>query len=351
MPENRPNDPAFDHLVESHDFIELGLNPRIYLEGLDPEAVWALVGFVSNGLSRQFTDSADQLCALYALEVSLQNMYPGESPNFGYLRALWQSDEYQRLASHLAGLVDNNESISCELFASRNLSVNVILIILRILGSRMGKVFDLGICEPVIPQRSGPDGIPLPIFTVYRLRASEDEVPTATVWLHNDRNEEIGQGIGHWSGFGVDRQAQSGYLAPKFILQVDSSNTSNFPVADTTLPPADVSVCPSSLSYSASGLTYSTFDISYPDSLGLHSVNDFDRNLDIGLSPRSYRTSETPSSVQMSRTTSTDSKFRDLHAPTRPNARARSRSPSNSAGREPVQCTECQKHVQAKGYR
>ncbi|QDS69595.1 hypothetical protein FKW77_008511 [Venturia effusa] len=285
--------PEPDHVrTKSRDFIEMG--PFIYLEGKQA-AVEDLLVFVGDNLNRQFASSKDQLCALYALEISLRSMFPQESPTFQELVAIWDSPEYTAIATSQAQAVGMG-NIQEDLFARGNLSVNVIHIILRILGTRMNHVFALGIiCQLARVEATSSNGAPVHTYTVFRLLSAGNDPTPTTVWLHNDSEEETGTGISHWSGFGVDLQAQSGILAPRIVIN-------DVEPVRTYQPPAEpLSTLPSSSS--ATGSTYSTADTTQSDSSRwslvefLHSGWSSRLSMSPDNSPQSYAMSRVPGVV------------------------------------------------------
>ncbi|KAE9976479.1 hypothetical protein EG328_002595 [Venturia inaequalis] len=267
------------------DFIEMG--PSIYLEG-DPVAIGNLLHFVGDNLNRQFTSSTGQLCALYALETSLRSMFPQQSPTFDDLQAIWASQEYSDLATRQTEII-GIESMRQELFATSNLSVQVILLILRLLGPMMNRVFDLGICEMARAETTNVNGAPVQTFIAYCLSSSDNEPSNATIWLHNDRYEETGMGMSHWSGFGIDLQAHSGILAPRIVLSnADhariSSHTSQSDINQYPL----LTSCPLAFSHSATDSAYSTSDTPYSANSRMGSLEPSTGGFNSSLSPSSY---------------------------------------------------------------
>lgn len=319
----------------SRDFIEM--SPFIYLEG-DPVVVGNLLHFVGDHLNRQFTSSTDQLCALYALETSLQSMFPQQSPTFDNLRAIWLSQEYTELAMRQTETI-GIDFMRGELFATSNLSVHVVLLILRLLGPLMGRVFALGICEMVRVETTEINGAPVQTFAAYCLSSSDDEPSNTTVWLHNDRYEETGAGVSHWSGFGIDLQAQSGIFAPKIVLSnpEHAKIASHVSYSDSSQPPI-LTFTPLASSHPATDSSYFTSDTPHSAISRIGSVEPSTGGFDSALSPSSY---DSLQSYAMSRLNSADSITSNvLSIPSR-SPRGRSASVTSSSLRDDVQCKNC----------
>jgi hypothetical protein len=189
----------------SRNFIDL--SDPIVVRG-NREDIEDLRSTLGEKLNRRWTEGDDHLCALYALEISLRNLFRNNQfarlSSFEYLLGILRSDDFIRLASYQAGQVGNRE-VDNELNSRNNLSVESIFNVLRILGPNMGETFALGICTPAGESIYNSSTSPMQIYDVYRL-FDLSTPPTATVWIHNDRSDSNGLGftMNHWSGFGVD---------------------------------------------------------------------------------------------------------------------------------------------------
>lgn len=196
------------------DFVD-EICDRIRLVG-ESSAIESLLQSTAVSINRQWTSAAHQLCALFALQISLQTIfvqYPDVHSSLSpqYLLTILRSPEYHALASQLlltAG--DQSSQAQDEFFSQNNLSVSAILIILQLLGRQLRRSFALGICALV-------RGSSEPTYTVYRLCP---EGPFhITVWLYNDRFDQDGTGISHWSGFGANTHvAHDTAVEPRFQL-------------------------------------------------------------------------------------------------------------------------------------
>jgi hypothetical protein len=327
------------------DFVEmrsyaLGAHSQeIHLEG-NPEAVQDLLHFVGDHLNRQFTGSEGQLCALYALEISLRSMYPEQSPTFQVLHTIWQSEEFYYEAQRQADII-SDDSFREELYARENLSFHAILIILQILGNQMGQRFALGICSLAQPHGNNMTGSTPQTYSVH---IHGDNFSTATVWIYNDRAENTSNGLSHWSGFGVDPPAQRGYLGrnPNIVLITEPDNVYSEVVQSGAHHNSDLPFLTDGSFRSTTWSSHSTAETPLSDNSRLGSVEPSNSNFNGGLSP---------SLICMSRTNSSNSGLRNPRLPSPTDAHARSPSRRSSTSKDYVQCKECGKLIQANGLR
>ncbi|TID23708.1 Amino-acid acetyltransferase [Venturia nashicola] len=278
-------------------------------------------------------------------------MFPQQSPTFDSLRAIWTSQEYNDLAMSQAEIIGTG-SMRQELFAAGNLSVHVILLILRLLGPMMNRVFALGICEMAKVETTEVNGAPVQTFIAYCLSSSDNQPSNATIWLHNDRYEETGMGVSHWSGFGIDPQAHSGILAPKTILtNKDDVRTTSHVTQSHRVQPPMLTFSSWTTSHSATGSTYSASDTPYSANSRMVSAEPSTGGFDSGLSSPSYHS---PHSHPMSRLSSIDSfhgKMLRIPAKDDKDDRGRSISVGSSSPQVCAQCDICQAVVLKKSLR
>jgi hypothetical protein len=206
------------------DFVEGNFARVIWLVGA-PAAVKSLQQTVGEHMKKQWTSGQHQLCALYALEISLLAMYPNDPAahaniSFNSLLGIFQGVEYQQEAFRQAEVV-RNAQVREELLSQTNLSVNAVLIILRILNRRMNENFALGVCTP--SARGITDSaLPEYSYDVHLQPTSSDSFYTRAVWIYNNKLDLDGSGSlkNHWSGFGYSTLTQNNTPMPHFCLNV-----------------------------------------------------------------------------------------------------------------------------------
>jgi len=176
-------------LSQSRDFINKS-DGSIILRGRQ-DAVDNLMSYVNQGYNRQPTSSGSYLCALYALEISLQEAVQTFSflpltGNFLYLREVFRRLSGSPEQAPLRG----------------NIEVDDVWKVLREATLTAGG-FQLGI----ISDSADSEGSKHEVFDVYLYG---DTAPIAiapmTVWLHNDNVEILSPGedrMSHWSGIAL----------------------------------------------------------------------------------------------------------------------------------------------------
>lgn len=297
--------------IYCRDFVD-EICERILLVG-ESSAIENLRQWTAVSINRQWTPAAHQLCALFALQISLQSTFaqcPDIHSSFSFtsLLSILRSPGYYDMASGLLRTAgDHSSQARDELLLENNLSVNAIFIILQLLGRKLGRSFALGICALV-------RGSSEPTYTVYRL--CPEDLSHVTVWLYNDRFDQDGTGISHWSGFGTNiHVAHEMVVEPR--IQLNSGHIGIFDRGQENHP-----------------------------SLGLSQAS----------SPSPYLFAET-SLTSMSRTPSIEQghnvRSRNMLSPFEGAnlRRTLSHSSGHSSSKDMVNCQECGKAVQRRGLK
>jgi len=203
--------PCPENLIssQSRDFINKS-DGSIILRGRQ-DAVDNLMAYVNQGYSRQPTSSGSYLCALYALEISLQVAVQTFSflplaGDFLYLREVFRRLSGSPEQAPLRG----------------NIEVDDVWKVLREATQTAGG-FQLGI----ISDSADSEGSKHEVFDVY-LYGDTAPIASMTVWLHNDNVECLSPGedrMSHWSGIAPDSTDIS--IDPLLLQESQNQDMSN----------------------------------------------------------------------------------------------------------------------------